>query len=32
MVLQHKSLAHHPMKNLKILGLQSIGQSIIRAI
>jgi hypothetical protein len=31
-VLQHKSLVHHPLKVLKILGLQSIGQSIIQAI
>jgi hypothetical protein len=31
-VLQHKSLVHHPLEVLKILGLQSIGQSIIQAI
>jgi hypothetical protein len=31
-VLQHKSLVHHPMEILKILGLQTIGQSIIQAI
>jgi hypothetical protein len=32
MVLQYKSLVQHPLKVLKILGLQSIGQSIIHAI
>jgi hypothetical protein len=31
-VLQHKSLVHHPLKVLKVLGLQSIVQSIIQAI
>jgi hypothetical protein len=31
-VLQHKSLVHHPLEVLKILSLQSIGQSIIQAI
>jgi hypothetical protein len=31
-VLQHKSLVHHPLKVLKVLSLQSIGQSIIQAI
>jgi hypothetical protein len=32
MVLQHKSLVHHPFDVLKVLGLQTIGQSIIQAI
>jgi hypothetical protein len=32
MVLQHKSLIHHPLEVLKIPGLQSLGQSIIQAI
>jgi hypothetical protein len=31
-VLQHNSLVHHPLEVLKILGLQSIGQSISQAI
>jgi hypothetical protein len=31
-VLWHRSLIHHPLEVLKILGLQSIGQSIIQAI
>jgi hypothetical protein len=31
-VLQHKSLVHHLLEVLKVLGLQSIGQSIIQAI
>jgi hypothetical protein len=31
-VLQHKSLIHHPMEILKVLGLQRIGQSIEKAI
>jgi hypothetical protein len=31
-VLQHKSLVHHPLKVLKVLSLQSIGESIIQAI
>jgi hypothetical protein len=30
--LQHKSLVHHPLEVLKMLGLQSVGQSIILAI
>jgi hypothetical protein len=32
LVLHHKSPVHHPMKVLKISGLQSIGMSIIQAI
>jgi hypothetical protein len=31
-VLQHKSLVHHPLEVLKVLNLQSIGQSIPKAI
>jgi hypothetical protein len=31
-ILQHKSLVHHPLEIIKVLGLQSIGQSIIQAI
>jgi hypothetical protein len=31
-VLQHKSLVHHPMEILKVLSLQSIYQSIIQTI
>jgi hypothetical protein len=31
-ILQHKSLVHHPFDVLKIPGLQSIGQTIIQAI
>jgi hypothetical protein len=31
-VLQHKSLVHHPLEIHKVLGLQSIGQSIIQSI
>jgi hypothetical protein len=31
-VLQHKSHVHHPLKVLKVLGFQSIGQSIIQTI
>jgi hypothetical protein len=31
-VLQHKSLVHHPLKIFKVPGLQSMGQSIIQAI
>jgi hypothetical protein len=31
-ILQHKSLVHHPLKVLKVLSLQSIGQPIIQAI
>jgi hypothetical protein len=32
MILQHKSLVHHPLKVLKVLSLQSIGQPIIQVI
>jgi hypothetical protein len=32
MVLQHKSLVHHPLEILKVPGLQSVGQSIIQTI
>ncbi len=32
MVLQHKSLVHHPLEVLKVLSLHSIGQSVIQAI
>jgi hypothetical protein len=32
LVLQYKGLVHHPLKVLKIPGLQSISQSIIQAI
>jgi hypothetical protein len=32
MVLQHKSLIHHPMEILKVPGLQSLGQTIIQTI
>jgi hypothetical protein len=31
-VHQHKSLVHLPLEILKVLGLQSIGQSIIQSI
>jgi hypothetical protein len=31
-VLQHKSLVHHPLEVLKVLGLQRICQSTIQAI
>jgi hypothetical protein len=31
-VFQHKSLVHHPLEVSKVLGLQSIGQTIIQAI
>jgi hypothetical protein len=31
-VLQHKSLVHHPLEVLKVSSLLSIGQSIIQAI
>jgi hypothetical protein len=31
-VFQHKSLVHHPLEVPKVLGLQSIGQTIIQAI
>jgi hypothetical protein len=31
-VLQHKSLVHHPLEILKVLSLQSIGQSSIQDI
>jgi hypothetical protein len=31
-VLQHKSLVHHPLEVLKILSFQSIGQTIIQVI
>jgi hypothetical protein len=31
-ILQYKSLVHHPLEILKIMGLQSIGQSIIQSI
>jgi hypothetical protein len=31
-VLQHKSLVHHPFEVLKVLSLQRIGQPIIQAI
>jgi hypothetical protein len=31
-VLQHKSLVHHPLEILQIPGLQSIDQSIIQSI
>jgi hypothetical protein len=31
-VLQHKSLVYHPLEVLKVLSLQSKGQSIIQAI
>jgi hypothetical protein len=30
-VLQHKSLVHHPLKVLKIPGLQSLGQTILHS-
>jgi hypothetical protein len=32
MVLQHKSLVHHLLEVLNVLGLQSIGQSVNQAI
>jgi hypothetical protein len=32
MILQHKSLVHHPLKVLKVSSLQSIGQPMIQAI
>jgi hypothetical protein len=31
-VLLHKSLVHHPLEVLKVLGLQSIGHPIIQSI
>jgi hypothetical protein len=31
-ILQHESLAHHPLKVLKVSSLQSIGQPIIQTI
>jgi hypothetical protein len=31
-ILQHKSLVHHPLEVLKVSSFQSIGQSIIQAI
>jgi hypothetical protein len=31
-VLQHKSLIHHPLEILKVPGFQSIGQTIIQTI
>jgi hypothetical protein len=31
MILQHKSLVHHPLEVLKVLGFQSIGQTIIQS-
>jgi hypothetical protein len=31
-VLQHKSLVHHPLEILKVIEFQSIGQSIIQVI
>jgi hypothetical protein len=31
-VLQYKSLVHYPLEILKVLGLQSVDQSIILAI
>jgi hypothetical protein len=31
-ILQHKSLVHYPLEIIKVLGLQSIGHSIIQAI
>jgi hypothetical protein len=31
-ILQHKSLVHHPLKALKVSSLQSIGHPIIQAI
>jgi hypothetical protein len=31
-ILQHKGLFHHPLEVLKVLSLQSIGQSIIQII
>jgi hypothetical protein len=31
-VLQHKSLVHHPLEVLKVSGHQSVGQSIIQTI
>jgi hypothetical protein len=31
-VLQHKCLIHHSLEVLKVMGLQSIGQSIIQTI
>jgi hypothetical protein len=32
MIFQHRGLVHHPLKVLKVLSLQSIGQPIIQAI
>jgi hypothetical protein len=32
MILQHKSLVHHPLEVLKVPSLQSIGQSIIQPV
>jgi hypothetical protein len=32
MILQHKSLVHHPLEVLKVSSLQNIGQPIIQAI
>jgi hypothetical protein len=31
-ILYHKGLVHHPLEVINVLGLQSIGQSIIQAI
>jgi hypothetical protein len=31
-ILQHKSLVHHPLEVFKVSSLQIIGQSIIQAI
>jgi hypothetical protein len=31
-ILQHKSIVHYPLEVLKVLSLQSIGQSIIQTI
>jgi hypothetical protein len=31
-ILQHKSLVHHPLEIIKVSSLQSIGQSIIQSI
>jgi hypothetical protein len=32
MILQDKSFVHHPLEVLKVLDLQSLGQSIIHTI
>jgi hypothetical protein len=31
-ILKHEGLVHHPLKVLKVLSLQSIGQPIIQAV